>query len=150
MNTIAINKIEINANEVRGVDRAPPYRFKLMQGAICKDGKFERARTVGLAYLKEGQGIYSLRLWMLSDARFYLIASQKTASHYLLMTREPNQKAGASSKYHWNIVGNGQVETMAGVIRLQFDLLPQPIYMSLFPEERVQAQTNGAGVGDVA
>jgi hypothetical protein len=132
---------EIGNAESKQLNRSalePLHRFRLMQGKVSKEGKFDRMKTVGMAYFQEGQNLYTLRLWTFSDARFYLLASKATASHYMLMTREPTRDPRSKNKYHWNIVGNAQVDAMAGVIRIQFDLLGEPIFMGLFPEVSAQ------------
>jgi len=123
------------------------YRFRLMQGVISKEGRFERAVTVGMAYLTDGRSIYTIRLWTFLDARFFLIASKNSSSRYLVMTREPTKDHRSKNKYHWNIVGNGHSDAVAGVIRLEFDLFAQPIYMSIFPESSPHAAKPTAADG---
>lgn len=105
------------------------YRFQL----FVEDT--DRKKTVGMAYLKEGQGIYTLRLWTLLEDRFFLLPSKDDSSKYLLMTREPNRSSSSKNKYFWNIVGNAQVLSGKNVIELNFDLFAKKIYMSIFPEE---------------
>ena len=105
------------------------YRFQLFVEDI------DRKKTVGMAYLKEGQGIYTLRLWTLLEDKFFLLPSKDDSSKYLLMTREPNRSSSSKNKYFWNIVGNAQVLSGKNVIELNFDLLEKKIYMSIFPEE---------------
>lgn len=108
------------------------YRFQLfVDGAESGSKK----KTVGMAYLKEGQGIYTLRLWTLLEDKFFLLPSKDDSSKYLLMTREPNKSGSSKSKYFWNIVGNAKVLSGKNVIELKFDLLDKKIYMSIFPEE---------------
>jgi hypothetical protein len=94
-----------------------------------------KKKTVGMAYLKEGQGIYTLRLWTLLEDKFFLLPSKDDSSKYLLMTREPNKSGSSKNKYFWNIVGNAKVLSGKNVIELNFDLLAKKIYMSIFPEE---------------
>lgn len=108
------------------------YRFQLfVDGAESGSKK----KTVGMAYLKEGQGIYTLRLWTLLEDKFFLLPSKDDSSKYLLMTREPNKSGSSKNKYFWNIVGNAKVLSGKNVIELNFDLLDKKIYMSIFPEE---------------
>lgn len=105
------------------------YRFQL----FVEDT--DRKKTVGMAYLKEGQGIYTLRLWTLLEDKFFLLPSKDDSSKYLLMTREPNRSSSSKNKYFWNIVGNAHVLSGKNVIELNFDLFAKKIYMSIFPEE---------------
>lgn len=110
------------------------YRFQVFQGDEDSQSKVKRTKSVGMAYLKEGQNIFTLRLWMFSWERYYVLPNKHDASKYLVMTREPNKNPTAKNKYFWNIVGNGVVDTVQGLIRLEFDLLSMPVYMSTHPE----------------
>lgn len=87
-----------------------------------------------MAYLKDGQSMLTLRLWTFVTERFYLILNQNDASKYLVMTREPNKNPMGKNKYFWNIVGNGVIDTVQGLVTIEFDLLDKPIFMSTHPE----------------
>jgi len=115
------------------------HRFRLMQGQVTKDGRFERGNAVGVAFLKEGRNLYVLRLNTFIGARFYLAPSRDKPSRYLLMTRERAHPPISKRQYYWNVIGNGCVDTSWGVIQIKFDLLDAPIYMSLFPEPEAKA-----------
>lgn len=105
------------------------YRFQIFtQGS-------EKKNTVGMAYLKEGQTIYTLRLWTFLDDKFFMLPSKDDSTKYLLMTREPNKSQSSKNKYFWNIVGNAKADSVKGVMELNFDLFEKKIYMSIFPEE---------------
>jgi hypothetical protein len=105
------------------------YRFQLFV-----EGN-EKNKTVGMAYLKEGQGIYTLRLWTFLNEKYFLLPSKEDSSKYLLMTREPNKSGSSKNKYFWNIVGNAKVNSGMNVIELNFDLFEKKIFMSIFPDE---------------
>ena len=110
------------------------YRFQIYLGQLSEDNRIEKTKSVGLAYLRSGQSMYTLKLWTHTNDKFYLLPSKDTPSKYLVFTREPNRKEQAKSKYFWNIVGNGTALANHAVIRLDFDLLHCPLYVSLFPE----------------
>lgn len=110
------------------------YRFQVFQGEETNAGKVQKAKSVGMAYLKDGQQMFTVRLWMFLGERFYLIPNKNDSSRYLVMTREPNRNPLAKNKYFWNIVGNGVVDSAQGVIRIDFDLLEKAIYMNIHPE----------------
>lgn len=109
-------------------------RFQVFQATTNNQGKLENKKTVGMAYMKEGQNLYTLRLWTFVHERFYILGSTNDPSKYLVMTRELNKSEKAKSKYFWNIVGNGTANSSQGAIALQFDLFEKPIYMNIFPE----------------
>jgi hypothetical protein len=110
------------------------YRFQLFLGASGDGGKVKKTKSVGMAYLKEGQNIYTLRLWMFLLERYYLLQNQNDPAKYFIMTREPNKNPAARNKYFWNIVGNGEADTKQGLIILRFDLLAEPLYLNIYPE----------------
>ena len=110
------------------------FRFQVFIGDKQADGSVKKSKSVGMAYLSEGQNIYTLRLWTFSWDRYYVLPDKNDASKLLVMTREPSKSPEAKNKYYWNIVGNGVVDSKNGVIRMEFDLLSQPIYMSIHPE----------------
>lgn len=105
------------------------YRFQVFtEGA-------GRKNTVGMAYLKEGQNIYTLRLWTFLEDKFFLLPNREDPTKYLLMTREPNKSGASKNKYFWNIVGNARTDSAKGVIEMNFDLFDKKIFMNIFPED---------------
>ena len=94
-----------------------------------------------MAYLKEGQNIFTLRLWTFSLDRYYILPSKNDPSKYLVMTREPNKNPNGKNKYYWNIVGNGVVNSVHGFIELEFDLLSKPIFVNIHPESTPHSAT---------
>ena len=117
------------------------YRFQVIQPQMKTDGHNEKPRSVGMAYLKEGQNTYTLRLWMLLNEKFYVIPNKNDSSRFLILTREPNKNPLGKNKYFWNIVGNGKADTSTGYIKLNFDLFEKPILMSLYPESSANSVT---------
>lgn len=110
------------------------FRFQVLQGDVGAGGKLKKTKSVGMAYLKEGQSMYTLRLWTFVSEKFYLISNKNDASKYLVMTREPNKSPSAKNKYFWNIVGNGVADSLLGVIKIDFDLFDKSIYVNIHPE----------------
>lgn len=117
------------------------FRFQVFQGERDELGKVKKSKSVGMAYLKNGQNIISLRLWMFSWDRYFILPSKSDSSKYLVMTREANKNAHSKNKYYWNIVGNGTVDSVQGFIELQFDLLDKPIFVSIHPESSTRSNT---------
>jgi hypothetical protein len=109
------------------------YRFQLFQKAE-ENAPTDKKKKVGMAYLKEGQSLYTLRLWTFLEDRFYLLPSKDDPAKYLLMTRELNRVPNPKTKYFWNVVGHGVADTASGSIAIRFDLFEKPVFMSIFPE----------------
>ena len=124
-----------NQNEQLSQLKKPDlYRFRLMQGQVSNDGKFERTKTVGMVYHVEGARNYTLKLWTFLKDRFVLMPRRNDPSQFLLLTREWNNNPSAKNKTYSNIVGNGSTDTTLGVIKIEFDLFDKPLYMSIYPE----------------
>jgi hypothetical protein len=124
----------LTQNETQVPNSSKFYRFQVMMGNPSTDGRFEKTKSVGMAYLKEGQTMFTLRLWTLLNERFYVLPNKKDAARFLILSREPNKNPNSRNKYFWNIVGNGKVDSQVGVVRLDFDLFEKPLYMNIFPE----------------
>ena len=120
---------EILNEQTKTLKEPPFYRFQ-----VFVKGN-EKKNTVGMAWLKEGQKIYTIKLWTFLSEKFFLLPSKDDASKYLLMTREPVKSANSKKKYHWNIIGNAKASPSNGVIELNFDLLDRKIFMSIYPDE---------------
>jgi len=108
-------------------------------------------RTVGMAYLQEGQTIYTVRLWTFLNEKFFLLPSKDDPKKYFVMTREPNTTSTGGNKYFWNIVGSAMANASQSVLEINFDLLEKKIYLNIFPEACPTSRgTSSAGVKDMA
>lgn len=109
------------------------YRFQIL---LTTNKENQKPKSVGTAYLREGDSTYTIRLWMFSE-RFYMIQTKTDQTRYLLMSREPSRDINSKNKYRWRIIGNGQINTQKNAIELYFDLLSKPILMSIYPENYI-------------
>lgn len=115
------------------------YRFQLFVTKSLREGR-ETRKIVGASYLREGQKVYTLRFWMFPDVKFYLMPDQEDATKMIILTREEKRNPNVGKgKYFWNLIGTGAVDVAREVVKLDFDLIDKPIYMSIFPS---QAQTS--------
>ena len=89
-----------------------------------------------MAYLVEGQETYTLRLWTFVNDKFFMVMNRYDSSKYVLMSRELNKNPYSKNKYFWNVIGSGKALSSQNVIELNFDLLSEPLYLNVFPEER--------------
>jgi hypothetical protein len=125
--------------ETRKTELSKYYRFQVFL-ATKQDENIKRTKNVGMAYLSEGQNIYSLRLWTFSWERFFVLPDKNNPSKYLIMTREASKSPDSKNKYYWNIVGNAFADSKNGVIHLNFDLIATPIYMNILPENSANSK----------
>lgn len=120
---------EILDEQTKELQKPQFYRFQ-----VFVNGN-EKKNIVGMAWLKEGQKIYTIKLWTFLSEKFFLLPSKEDQTKYLIMTREPVKAEKSKKKYHWNIVGNAKANPANGVIELYFDLLGKTTYMSIYPDE---------------
>lgn len=121
------------------LNQAKYYRFQIIKAQRNNLGKLEKTKTVGMAYLKEGQETYTIRLWTFINDKFFMVMDRHDSSRFLLMSREPNKNPHSKNKYFWNVIGNGRAISSQSVIELNFDLLSEPLYLNVFPEERTNS-----------
>ncbi len=55
------------------MEKMKPTKFYRFQIFVEGTESGSKKKTVGMAYLKEGQGIYTLRLWTLLEDKFFLV-----------------------------------------------------------------------------
>jgi hypothetical protein len=135
-----MNKNQIHTN--KSFQQPQLYRFRLMMGTRTPNGQFDAKKTVGMAYLTEGHGSYNLRLWTFLNERFFLVPRRNDPSQFLIFTKDQNRAQQNNQKVFANIVGNGVVEPILGVIKLDFDIFEKSIYMNLYPEPTAQVGRN--------
>lgn len=110
--------------------RASSTYYKFQAFITDQDGT---KKPVGMAYLQEGQTIYTLRLWMFLSEKFFLVQSKDDYRTYLIMTREP-APVGNRTKYFWNIVGKATANAAQNIFEMSFDLFERKISLSIYPE----------------
>lgn len=115
------------------------YRFQIFQAQRNAKGKLEKTKVVGMAYLKEGQDTYTIRLWTFLNDKFFLLMNKSDSSRFVVMSREANKNQTSRSKYFWNVIGNGKALSSQNCIELSFDLFEKPIYMNIFPEAKMSS-----------
>ncbi len=117
-------------------EQATFYRFQVYTGTLDDNGAVKKEKSVGFATLKEGQDMYSVKLWTFPQEKYYLIPTKDDPTKILIMTREEKKAPSQNNrKYNWSIVGNGTVISQKGVAFLDFDLLPLSIFMSIYPDK---------------
>jgi hypothetical protein len=128
----------MNEHETNNAVKAEFHRFRVYKGKPSSSP--DRPKTVGMAYLRAGQDMYTLRLWTFLEDKFFLIPSKKEAGRYLVTTREPTKNPNARTKYFWNIVGNASVDSASMCMEIDFDLFDAKLFMNLFPEAQTVAK----------
>lgn len=104
------------------------YRFQ----AFIKEAEGTK-RTVGTAYLQDGQTIYTLRLWTFLNEKFFLVPTLNDPTKFLVKTREPIKTPDTKNKYFWNVVGNAKANETQTVLEVNLDLFEKKVYLNIIP-----------------
>jgi hypothetical protein len=110
------------------------YRFDVFKGVADGEGKIQKVKSVGVAYLREGMQTYTLHLKSFLEDTFYLLKNTKPAgSDFVILTRELAKRG--NRKYHWNNCGDGTIQkgVNADLLKLEWDLFGEDVYMTVNP-----------------
>ena len=107
---------------------------KIFRYQVYLLGGGKKTKTVGMAYKRAGQEMFTLRIWTFFENKYCLLPNKNDPSAYIVMTREENKSQTSRNKYFWNIVGNAKTNLSEGALEISFDLFEKKIFMSLYPE----------------
>lgn len=105
------------------------YKFQL---SVRSEG---RSKSVGTAFLEDGNIRYTLKLWSLVNEKFYLLPTENDSKKFLLMTRELNRGTNSKKKYHWNVIGSAKSNDDQNELEISFDIFEKKIYLNMIPVE---------------
>lgn len=106
------------------------YKFQLF--VRTEEGK---TKSVGTAFLEDGNIRYTLKLWSLVNEKFYLLPTEQDPKKFILMTRELNRSPNSKKKYHWNVIGSAKANGTQEELEIAFDIFEKKIYLNLIPSE---------------
>ena len=113
------------------LDAKPYYKFQAFLGEQGQRTK----RNVGMAFMKDDNSSYCLRLWSFMNERFYIVPKRGSSKEFLIMTREANRLPNPKTQYLWNVVGSASTIEDNLRLSLKFDLFEKTIFMNLIPEK---------------
>ena len=93
---------------------------------------------MGLAFLREGKHEYRLKFFAWPGVRYFLKPVDKQAGTYSVWIREEVQTRTSHPNVYWSEVGSACVQARYGVMEIKLDLCHLPLYMSLFPLEKIK------------
>ncbi len=120
-------------NAVQNQKTEESFRFDIYKGKLAQDGSFQKSRIAGHAYLRSGKHAYKVKLFSLTKDRFVIVPSDNNRDHFKILTKEEVVTKDKGKRTYWNVVGEGEMISCAGVMKLKFDLFGEHLYMSIYP-----------------
>lgn len=114
--------------------KSESFRFELFTGKLSPSGSVSKVRAVGMAYLTNGNHSYYVKLYGALAERFVVVPTKESNEKYKIISKEEVERLGKTKRTYWHVVGDGNLLSASGVMRLYFDLYAKSIYMNLYPE----------------
>ncbi len=125
----------LKLSSVKVMSEGTRYRYDIFKGVVEENGAITKIRSVGSAYIREGQGTFQIGLKTFLNDRFYLLPDNcpDSPNNYVILTREVSRNL--KKKYFWNTVGEARILSGLnhGLMKLSWDVLSNDIYMSMHP-----------------
>ncbi|MGE3386022.1 MAG: hypothetical protein AB7K41_04775 [Bdellovibrionales bacterium] len=107
--------------------------FGVYLGEITSGGEVVEGECVGIAYLKPGSKKFRLKLFVFPSHQYFIMPDDKDDTKYVVLSLEEYQLPTGETRTSWNRIGNGRL--LGSFIVLRIQLLPENIFLCLFPEK---------------
>ena len=105
-------------------------RYGLYKGRVENDEIVETDQ-LGFAYIKPGSKMFRLRFWMFPKENYFLSEDENDPTKYTILSLDEYQLSSGESRRSWNVIGKGSLS--GSFIRLNFYLLSEEVFLSLYP-----------------
>lgn len=113
-------------------------RFGVYIGEITSSGEVIEGESVGIAFLKNGSKKFRLKLFVFPNHSYFVVPDDKDNAKYVVLSLEEYQLPTGEMRTHWNRIGEGRLNGSFIVLRMQ--LIPDNIYLCLFPDKTEAAE----------
>lgn len=108
-------------------------RFGVYLGDITSSGEVVEGESVGVAFLKPGSKKFRLKLFVFPSHQYFIVPDDRDDTKYVILSLEEYQLPTGEMRTSWNRIGNGRL--LGSFIVLRIQLLPENIFLCLFPEK---------------
>jgi hypothetical protein len=113
-------------------------RFGVYLGDVTSSGEILEGESVGIAFLKQGSKKFRLKLFVFSSHQYFVVPDDKDDKKYVVLSLEEYQIPTGETRTSWNRVGDGRL--VGSFIALRIQLLPENIFLCLFPDKYEAAE----------
>ena len=108
-------------------------RFGVYMGEITSSGEVIEGESVGIAFLKNGSKNFRLKLFVFPNIQYFVVPDKKDDTKYLVLSLEEYSLPNGEVRTSWNRIGEGRL--VGSFIALRIQLLPENIFLCLFPDK---------------
>lgn len=114
-------------------------KFGVYSGVITSSGEVIEGESIGVAFLKSGSKKFRLKLFTHPSTQYFILPDESDDTKYVVLSLDEYQLPTGETKASWYRVGEGKL--CGSFIALRIQLLPENIYLCLFPDkpEEVEA-----------
>ncbi|GEM_PF-1773026 len=113
-------------------------RFGVYTGEVTSSGEIIEGESVGIAFMKNGSKKFRLKLFVFPNNSYFVVPDDKDDTKYTVLSLEEYQLPTGQMRSHWNRIGEGKLA--GSFIALRVQLLPEPIFLCLFPDKNIAGE----------
>lgn len=117
-------------------------RFGVYTGEVTSSGEIIEGESVGIAFMKHGSKKFRLKLFVFPSHSYFVVPDDKDDAKYTVLSLEEYQLPTGEMRTHWNRIGEGKLA--GNFIALRVQLLPEPLFLCLFPDKNEAAEASVA------
>lgn len=102
-------------------------------GEVTSRGEIIEGESVGIAFLKQGSKKFRLKLFLFPSHQYFVVPDEKDDTKYIVLSLEEYQLPSGETRTSWNRIGEGRL--VGSFIALRVQLLPENIFLCLFPDK---------------
>lgn len=107
--------------------------FGVYFGEVTSSGEIIEGESVGIAFLKQGSKKFRLKLFLFPSHQYFVVPDEKDDTKYIVLSLEEYQLSSGETRTSWNRIGEGRL--VGSFIALRVQLLPENIFLCLFPDK---------------
>ena len=107
--------------------------FGVYVGEVTSSGEIIEGESVGIAFLKQRSKKFRLKLFLFPSHQYFVVPDEKDDTKYIVLSLEEYQLPSGETRTSWNRIGEGRL--VGSFIALRVQLLPENIFLCLFPDK---------------
>lgn len=107
--------------------------FGVYVGEVTSSGEIIEGESVGIAFLKQGSKKFRLKLFLFPSHQYFVVPDEKDNTKYIVLSLEEYQLPTGETRTSWNRIGEGRL--VGSFIAIRVQLLPENIFLCLFPDK---------------